>query len=266
MAEYLKGSPLQYNASTQEKFIRDVNKNVMHPLMKETEEKVNDLFEEFAAGLLLFPVLNARSRKLLNEIEKKYGVIFKRQAEKIAKAYVDDTQKYSKIGVKRNMALLSIGRSTAFKESKTNADSIYKTSNDAVKSMILAFGTFYLSKVRSQVEQAILAKNKDGISDFLENQVGITDRKTKNDSKKIYRQTYNAFNREYLQSNDLDQWQWVHTNRAHKPNAYHLKGLNGLVFNYDSNPPVIDQRTGTTGYPGYWYGCMCIMLPVVKLS
>lgn len=263
MAEEITyGVPLLYNAGTQDKYLARVNRTLVNPLMNETEEEVNNLFEEFAAGLVTFKVLNTRSRKILNQIEKKYGIIFKRQAEKIAKAYLKDIQGYSKSGVKRNVKVLSFGRTTAFKENKGNLDAILTTSDIALKTLIVAMGSFYLAKVRKQVEKAVLAKSEEGVQEYLVSQRGITHRKTKNDLGNYYRGTYNAFNREYLDNNNLNQWAWVHTDRANEANLYHQNSLNGLVFNNDSPPPVIDQRTGTTGYPGDWYGCMCIILPV----
>lgn len=258
----IRGVPLRYNVGTQDKYINRINKTLINPLMKETEKEVNNLFDEFAAGLITFPVLNSKSRRILNDIEKKYGVIFKRQAEKIAKSYINDVQKQSKSGVKRNLKVLSLGRTTAFKENKGNIGAIYNTSNIGLQSLILGMGSFYLAKVRKQVEQAVLARSEEGVRKYLIKQKGVTHRKTKNDLEKNYRQTFNAFNREYLVNNKITQWVWVHTNRAKEQNPYHVNSLNGLVFNYASPPPVIDQKTGTTGYPGDWYGCMCIMLPV----
>lgn len=107
-----------------------------------------------------------------------------------------------------------------------------------------------------------MAKNKEGVKEYLNNQRGITHRRVESDSRDFYRQVYNAFNREYLVDNRIEKWVWVHTNRAEEQNKYHQNGLNGLTFEFGTNPPVIDQRSGTVGYPGDWYGCQCIMLPV----
>lgn len=282
MAEILEGSPLRYNVGTQSKYEKEINRRLVNPLMKETEKEVNNLFDEFALGLLTFPVLNTRSRKILNKIEKKYGVIFKMQAEKIAKAYVRDISNFSKIGVKRNLKVLSIGRSTAFKENKGNNTAIYKTAENDLQLVISGILAFYLYKVRQQVSQAVLTKSgtvkprpkepvlvdqaAESIEDYLERQRGITYRRTHNDLGRFYRGTYNSMNAESLKANSIDIWTWVHTHRAETQNLYHMNSLNGLTFEVGANPPVIDQRTGTTGYPGDWYGCRCIMLPGRRIA
>ena len=282
--EFIKGSPLQYNVGTQEKYLNQINRLLVDPLMKETEKEVNNLFDEFAAGLMAFGVLNTRARSILNKIDKKYGIIFKMQAEKIAKNYVKDINVYSKIGVKRNLKILSIGRTTAFKENKGNEEAIYNTGVNDLQLLIIGMYLFYLAKVRKQVSQAVLAKSgtvkpkpikpgkprkedqeAEGIKDYLVRQRGITHRKTNNDLGKFYRGAYNSMNMESLKANGIKLWVWVHTNRAETQNLYHMNSLNGLTFRVGSPPPVIDQGTGTTGLPGDWYGCMCIMLPVALL-
>jgi len=289
--EIIEGSPLHYNVGTQERYRLRVNRELINPLMNETEDKMNNLFEEFAAGLIAFPVLNSRARRLLKEIDKKYGIIFKRQAEKIAKDYVEDIQKQSKSGVKRNLKILSLGRATAYNENKANDEAIYKTSNDALLLLLLGMYRFYLDKVRDRVTQEVLAKSgssparapkvpdpkgkvevetppddkaptDSSLEDYLKKQRGITHRKAKNDLNRKYRQIFNSLNTDRLKRNGLARWVWVHTNRAKEQNPYHVNSLNRLTFFIGAPPPVIDQATGTTGYPGDWYGCMCIMLPV----
>ena len=38
--------------------------------------------------------------------------------------------------------------------------------------------------------------------------------------------------------------------------------LHGKEFSY-GNPPVIDERTGETGYPGEAFGCRCVAIPII---
>lgn len=280
--EIIKGSPLRYNVGTQDKYEKEINRRLVNPLMKETEEEVNNLFDEFAAGLIAFPVLNTRSRSILNKIEKKYGIIFRNQADKIARAYVKDIKNYSKSGVKRNLKILSLGRTMAFKENKGNEQAIYNTSINDLQLLIIGIYSFYMAKIRKEVSQAVLAKSgtvkpkigvvsepdkiSESLEDYLVRQRGITHRKAGNDLGRFYRGTFNSMNIESLKANGINLWIWVHTKRAETQNLYHMNSLNGLTFEIGSPPPVIDQKSGTSGYPGDWYGCMCIMLPGRRLS
>ena len=277
--EFIKGSALQYNMGTQGKYFKQINRRLVDPMMKETEKEVNNLFDEFAAGLIAFPVLNTKARSILNKIDKKYGIIFKMQAEKIAKNYVKDINVFSKIGVKRNLKILSLGRTTAFKENKGNDEAIYNTAINDLQLLIIGMYSFYIAKVRKQVSQAVLSKSgtikpkrgetvqaTESIENYFVRQRGITYRKTNNDLGRFYRGTFNSMNIESLKANGIKLWVWVHTNRAKTQNLYHMNSLNGLTFEVGSPPPVIDQSTGTTGYPGDWYGCMCILLPVAPLA
>lgn len=76
------------------------------------------------------------------------------------------------------------------------------------------------------------------------------------------RKTYSTINRTRAQEVGVRKFRWIHSGGSNDPRKYHMQhypaGLNGGVFDFD-DPPVIDQRTGETGYPAQAPYCGCIM-------
>mgnify|MGYP001027400381 FL=1 len=65
------------------------------------------------------------------------------------------------------------------------------------------------------------------------------------------------FNLDLYDQMGVKKFEWVHSRGAKEPRELHLK-LDGQIFDID-NPPVIDSKTGETGYPGQLIKCGCAM-------
>lgn len=262
MAEYIAGIPLRYNVGTQDSYVNRL-RGLVDPMLEETEEEVNSLFSAFLAGALTLTALSSRVRITLNKLERKHGKIFAKDADKITARYARDLDALSRVGVKRNLKKLLPG--VKYKPRNPAVDASLKNSENALDLMIEGVPSFYFAKVKREAFKAVAAGDDTNINEFLINQRRITRNKTARDFIGTFRDNFNSVCREKLKLNGLSKWQWVHTDRANEPRPYHQDGLNGLVFDYDSPPPIIDQKTGETGYPGQLWGCQCIMLPVREL-
>ena len=78
--------------------------------------------------------------------------------------------------------------------------------------------------------------------------------------------TFTAINLRKFQAAGIEKFEWVHTGLSKEPRPHHIteapRGLNHGVFDLD-DPPIIDPRTGETGYPGQLPYCRCVMCAVV---
>ena len=73
---------------------------------------------------------------------------------------------------------------------------------------------------------------------------------------------YMSLNLQKFKDAGIEKFEWVHTHGGLQPREYHLHVLNGKIFDV-KNPPVIDQRTGETGFPGQAPFCRCVMRPII---
>ncbi|MBO5810455.1 MAG: hypothetical protein J6R32_06465, partial [Bacteroidales bacterium] len=73
---------------------------------------------------------------------------------------------------------------------------------------------------------------------------------------------YMSLNLQKFRDAGIEKFEWIHTHGGLTPREYHLHVLNGKIFDV-KNPPVIDQRTGETGFPGQAPFCRCVMRPII---
>lgn len=73
---------------------------------------------------------------------------------------------------------------------------------------------------------------------------------------------YMSLNLQKFREAGIEKFEWIHTHGGLTPREYHLHVLNGKIFDV-KNPPVIDQRTGETGFPGQAPFCRCVMRPIL---
>lgn len=57
----------------------------------------------------------------------------------------------------------------------------------------------------------------------------------------------------------VSKFKWIHSGGG-KPRKLH-KQYNGKIFDYN-DPPIIDEKTGTKGYPSQLINCKCQMIPI----
>lgn len=264
MPEYIFGSPITHNIGTQDLFVKRIRKDLVNPMMKETEERVNGLFEEFAAGIIGYAALNSRTRILLTRIERKYGNIYRRSAEKIANNYFNRVKGNSVIGVKRNLKLLSMG---VYSENKRDMQAVEKAGISSFEIYLTGVTSFYFAKVKKEVELQALRANQnsaENVRRYLLRQRGITRRNAENELRNNYRSVFDAITGVLLLSSNIDEWQWVYTFRSNDPRKYHKDVLANQIFSNDQ-PPVIDERTGEIGFPGQLRHCKCVRRPVRRV-
>ena len=74
---------------------------------------------------------------------------------------------------------------------------------------------------------------------------------------------YMSLNLQKFKEAGIEKFEWIHTHGGLTPRQYHLHVLNGKIFDI-KNPPIIDQRTGETGFPGQAPFCRCVMRPILN--
>ena len=268
------------NVGTQDKYVNRIRKSLIDPMLKDTEKQVNSLFEQFAARTLSYSAFNSRSRELLVKLENKYGRIYARQAEMIAKDYYKDIKNNSKIEVKRNLKLLSMG---VFRELKTENEAAEEGIIAAFIGLVVGIPSFYYAKLKKEVSRLALtapgsravpqgrgsrpdvpqlSKNMAvTIEKYMRNQRRITKKHAENDVRNNYRLSFDAISDKLMGDNGLDEWQWIYTFRSESERPWHRDNLNNTIH-ANGNPPIIEPRTGKRGYPGQLPFCKCLRRPV----
>lgn len=128
----------------------------------------------------------------------------------------------------------------------------------------------YLPKVQGDVMRSITSGNglQDLVPQLDERNVKIKNWAT-NVARDQTRKAYSTVNRVRMESAGVKKFRWIHSGGGNEPREHHLKqwpaGLNNGVFSFD-DPPVIDERTGETGFPAQLPYCGCTMQPVIDLD
>lgn len=134
-------------------------------------------------------------------------------------------------------------------------------------SLIRTIPAKFLDRVAGAVTRAMQAgASVNALSDVL-NKYG--EMSLKHATRIALDQTFKVFtaiNLRKFQAAGITKFEWVHTGLSKEPRPHHIteapRGLNHGVF-YLDDPPIIDPRTGETGYPGQLPYCRCVMCAVV---
>lgn len=201
--------------------------------------------------------------RLVSALERRFAQLFDSRAQGLADWLVGSVDKASSSALHASLRELSGGLSMKttvltgpLKETLTAA-----TAQNA--SLIKSIPAQYLHDVAQAVLRSVTTGN--GLADLqpkLEERAEITKRRARMIAEDQTRKTYTAINRQRMSKLGLGKFEWLHSGGGKHPRELHM-GYNGQVFDMDK-PPVIDERTGETGFPGDAPNCRCKMIPVVS--
>jgi SPP1 gp7 family putative phage head morphogenesis protein len=269
----IKGDPLNYNAGEQAAYIKSINELVT-PMIKEVERSVirffegglaESFFEEQQFLAAMDASISAQSKKLMEKLTERFTQIFEKSAKTKAERMVDASAKLSANTLKKSLQVLSGGVMLKTNVLTGPLKEVTKSIVTENVSLIKSIGDAYLKRVTGQVLRSITTGN--GLSDLipaLRQYKGITERQVKNIALDQTRKTYNAVNKQRMQTVNITTFEWIHSGGGQHPRKDHI-ALNGKVFSFD-NLPVIDKKTGERGIPGQAINCRCTMRPVFKFE
>lgn len=268
----MRGKPLPYNVSVQQRYIKDLEK-LMSKVIKDTEKAVKEIYrtdaskEFFTQDASIASTARINLNKLLKTIEN----LVSDKSESMVKRMLRGTDQNSKSSLNQSLKELSGGLSikTDFKTSGTQEaiTSSYNANIDLIKTMT----GDYTGQIRGAVNRSIqggggLETLIPEIEKFLNKQAKQTLNKAKNVALDQTRKAYTAINKARMEKVGVTKFEWVHSGGGREPRVYHKtpypNGLNHGIFDIN-DPPVINKETGARGLPGDEINCKCFMRPVI---
>ena len=271
----MRGKPLVYNVSVQQRYIKDLE-NLMNQVIKKTETAVKQIYRSdaskqfFTQDASIASTARIRLNKLLKSIED----LVSEKSDGIVKRMLGGTDQISKSSLNQSLKELSGGLSikTDFKTAGTQEaiTSSYNANIDLIKTMT----GDYTAQIRGAVNRSIqggggLETLIPEIEEFLDKQAKQTLNKAKNVALDQTRKAYTAINKARMEKVGVSKFEWVHSGGGREPRPHHKtpfpNGLNHGIFDIN-DPPVIDQKTGEKGLPGQAINCKCFMKPVIQFD
>ena len=268
----MRGKPLNYPATVQARYVRDVEK-LIQEVIKETEKTVTSLFKSQTAKEYFAndESIASKSRIITNALIRKVESAVADRSKTITMKMLNGTNKASKVGLTQSLKELSGGMT--IKPSDVISGTVkdrFLASIDSNVDLIKTISSDYLAGVKNAVNRSIMSGN--GLEDlipYLKDQHGMTTRRAKNMALDQTRKAYNSLNAARMQDVGVETYEWIHTGGSKQPREHHIKsfpaGLNGGIFKL-GDPPIIDPKTGERGIPGQAINCKCRMMPVIKFD
>ena len=264
----LRGKPLNYNASIEEKYRAKMDK-LINQMCDRTKKKLIALFKNHTISatdsFALDATLVAQAKILVNQLTLQFNELFGYQAKPISESMVKASNQASKSAVHQSLKELSGGLSLKTDFMSAPLAEVFTASVNESVGLIKSIPQKYFSDVQGSVMRSI--SNGNGLADLvpaLEKYEGITKRRAKIIASDQTKKVYNGLNKGRMQKLGVDKYEWLHTGGASHPREEHI-AMSGQIFSL-SNPPVIDSKTGQTGKPGDLINCSCRMLPVIEFN
>jgi SPP1 gp7 family putative phage head morphogenesis protein len=271
----MRGKPLPYNVSVQQRYIKDLEK-LMDEVIKETEKEVKQIYntEASKAFFTTDASIASTARIRLNNLLKTIENLVTNKASSMVKRMLRGTDQTSKSSMNQSLKELSGGLSikTDFKTAGTQEaiTSSFNANIDLIKTMT----GDYTGAIRGAVNRSIqggggLETLIPDIEKFLNKQAKQTLNKAKNVALDQTRKAYTAINKARMEKVGISKFEWVHSGGGREPRPHHKtpfpNGLNHGIFDIN-DPPVIDTKTGERGLPGQAINCKCFMRPVIQFD
>jgi SPP1 gp7 family putative phage head morphogenesis protein len=263
-----RGKPLNYNASLQEKYVKELTALVVQ-MAKQSNREIIRLFKQegYLArdGVALDANISSQARILTNALKGKFESLFGRKAKPLAQKMVSSTNKLSKSQVHQSLKELSGGLSIKTDILPESLKTIMTASVTENVSLIKSIASEYLDSVQGEVMRSIIGGGGlETLIPALEKREGMTLRRAKNIALDQTRKVNSAINRERMTAIGVKKFEWIHSGGGQHPREEHV-AMSGNIYSYD-DPPVIDSKTGEKGYPGTAINCRCIARPIIEFD
>lgn len=141
---------------------------------------------------------------------------------------------------------------------------VIKASTAEAVSLIKLIPQQFLTEVQGEVMRSIVSNT--GLSrlvPYLNARYGKTQKHARLVAMDQTRKVYSSLARERCKAAGFEYFTWRHTGGETHPRSEHVH-MDGKVYRYD-DPPIIEEKTGTRGFPGQLINCRCRMQPLLVL-
>lgn len=261
----LKGTPLQYNASTALKYHASLAKQIKN-MQELAIKEITKLYKTPDAKVYFAQdgSIASQARILLNSLEDKFADMFSNATE-YATTMVDASNTDSQISLLSSLKNLTGGMAIDTKIHSADMHETIKASISTNVNLIKSIPSEYADRLKHIVLKSITTGQ--GLSDILpsiQSSGDITERRAKNIALDQTRKAFNSINHDRMKKVGIAHFEWIHSGGGLHPRQEHID-LNGQIFSMDKLP-IIDRKTGERGIPGQAINCRCTSRPVLMFD
>lgn len=262
----IRGKGLMPNAAVEQRYYDRMRKLILR--MSEMTQR--HLLKEFRADhaeefFAMDADMASQARILLNALQRVFDQMFGDVAKPLSEQFVDDTDKASGAALRSSLKQLSGGLTLKMDLITGELGTVITASINENVALIKSIPQQYMTQVKGAVMRSITTGQ--GLADlvpFLKKQEGVTLRRARLIAEDQTRKAYSSMNNLRMQDAGIEDFEWRHSGGSQHPRRLHVD-MSGNIYSL-KNPPVIDEKTGQRGLPGYLINCKCFMVPVVKFN
>jgi len=264
--EYLRGAPLNPNASVQARYYTAMRKLILR-MTEDVEKEIIDFYTEPHAEEYFAQddTVSSQARILTNALIKKFDQLFNLKAKSLAGNMTSDADRSSQTALKGSLKQLSGGLTLKTDILTGELNDILNATITENVGLIKSIPAQYLQGVQGAVMRSITTGN--GLKDlvpFMQKHKGITLRRARIIARDQTRKAFSNINFARMDKLGVTHYEWLHSAGGQKPRPLHIR-YSGRIFSF-ANPPVIDEKTGQRGKPGDLINCRCRAVPIIKFE
>jgi len=270
----MKGTRLNYNASLQTRYKRALNKLTREMLSDVTRRVRNlfkikvsrDFFKAQKEAEAMDESITSKATKLMKDLQDKFYQLFNKNADPLAKAMIQQTEKSSAVSLKTSLKKLSGGLSLNTSVVPSGMEDVSKALVQENVNLIKSIPEEYLKKIEGAIMRSITSGN--GLADLgpeLKKYSGQTDRRVSLLALDQTRKAYNSINKQRMQAVGVKQFEWVHSGGSREPRKSHME-ISGNIYDFDDLPLKGQEGFVNGQFPGQAINCRCTMIPVIEFE
>lgn len=275
----LRGEPLNYNASHQEKYSMAIKK-LIKQMVDETKKQILKLFKSEPSKkyfnkqkedekIVMDASISSQSKIVLNVLQRKFARLFQQKSKYLSQKMVNDLDKISKSNLHSSLKKLSGGLSL---KTGVVSESVKNVANAIVSenvSLIKTIPQEYFKDITGAVMRSITTGN--GMADLvpeINKYAKTTQRNAELMALDQTRKAYNSINKQRMMNIGVKQFEWIHTGGSVSPRKSHL-AIDGKIFSFENvekEQAALGVPEADQGIPGHAINCRCRMGPVIDFS
>lgn len=269
-ATIIRGGRLNANAGIEAWYISELEK-LARAMTRECGKELKKLYakEDEQIRIAQDASISSQMRIKLNYLSQRYGKRFADKSKELSKKLLAKLITYSWVAVSAAVKNISsdikVQKKLSAEEEEAAKAAIFEN-----VSLIKSIPEQYFKEITGVVSRAILGgRGVESIAKHLQYYEGVTHRRAKNIARDQTHKTYEALCLRRGQTLGFTHFEWLHSGGSQNPRSFHMQnapaGLNHGIFPI-GNPPIIDKKTNTRGYPGDLPNCHCTMRFLIKMD
>lgn len=261
------GKPLVPNAGVADRYAQKLLRQI-NAMADETEREVQALYRRNRPAVTtgLDASMASQARILMNQMARRFEVVFRRLAPGLAKQTLAGINRASASNLHASLRDVSGGLSLKTSVITGRVREVMTASTAENVALIKSIPAQYFEKIQGTIMRAITAgRGAADVFDMVEHIGAVTRKRAKLIARDQTSKATTALNAARMDDLGITEFEWLHSAAGKEPRPLHKNVLDGNVYRLD-NLPIIDEKTGERGLPGQLINCRCRMVPVIKFG